>query len=297
MSTDPPALPRRLHKRVAERLGIPLQDAGLLWETGRVRVITPESDEPRSFPLETLVFEDDAVLLDGALLEAAPPLAYALLNKPKHVTSTTRDPRDKQNLAPYLHVMPRGCFPVGRLDRETTGILLCTNDGDLASAVLRPDHLTTKTYWLWLDDVVSDDDPRLTQFLGGVPHNGQHLAAKSARILARSQHSTELELVLTQGRKRQIRLMCRILGLHLQHLHRSRIGPLTDAGLALGTWRSLTSAEVEDLWHAAGGRAEVRRRQLAALAHQATDLRTAGTPHVRLEHWLAAHAEDRGIGA
>ena len=295
MSTDATALPRRLHKRVAERLGIPLQDASRLWETGRVRVITPESDQLRSFPLETLVFEDDTVLLDGAPLVAAPPLAYALLNKPKHVTSTTRDPRDKQNLAPYLSAMPRGCFPVGRLDRETTGLLLCTNDGDLASAVLRPDHLTTKTYWLWLDDLVADDDPRLTQFVSGVLHNGQHLGAKSARVLARSEDSTELELVLTQGRKRQIRLMCRILGLHLQHLHRSCIGPLTDAGLALGTWRSLSSAEVEALWQAAGGRAEVRRRKLAALAQQAEALRTEGTAHLRLEHWLAAQAEDCGI--
>jgi pseudouridine synthase len=284
------ALPRRLHKRIAERLGIPLQDASLLWEGGRVRVITPESDEPRLLSLETLVFEEDTVLLDGVALGEAPPLAYALLNKPKNVTSTTRDPRDKTNLAPYLQAMPPGCFPVGRLDRETTGILLCTNDGDLASAVLRPDHLTTKTYWLWLDEVVEDDDPRLARFVSGVPHNGQLLLAKSARILARSEHSTELELVLTQGRKRQIRLMCRVLGLHLQHLHRNRIGPLTDHGLELGAWRLLSATEVEDLWRAAGGRAEVRRRKVSALVQHTTELRAAGTPHVRLERWLALHA-------
>jgi len=259
-----------------------------------VRVIIPESDEPRPASLDELVFEDDTVLLDGiALPTVPPPLAYALLNKPKNVTSTTRDPRDKTNLAPYLAVMPPACFPVGRLDRETTGILLCTNDGDLASAVLRPDHLTTKTYWLWLDDVLSDDDPRLLQLVSGVPHNGFQLSAKSARIIARSEHSTELELVLTQGRKRQIRLMCRVLDLRLQHLHRKRIGPLTDDGLALGAWRLLSATEVEDLWQAAGGRAEVRHRKLVALARQAMDLRAAGTPHVRLEQWLASHTPEQ----
>ena len=288
--SPPPRLLRRLRKVVAASLGIPLQDVDAHFDAQRITVITPESDTPARVPLETLIFDEDRPLFDGAPLPPDPPLAYALLNKPKHVTSTTRDPKDKQNLAPYLRAMPPGCFPVGRLDRETTGLLLFSNDGDLASAILRPDHQTTKTYWLWLDDELTEDDPRLAQFITGLAHNGHHLSARGARIIVCNEGFTELELTLTQGKKRQIRIMCRAMGLHLQHLHRTRIGPLSDPTLPLGSWRPLTPLEVEALWQAAGGRPEIYRRQLAALTERAVALRAAGTAHVRLEHWLATHS-------
>jgi 23S rRNA pseudouridine2605 synthase len=292
VSTAERSLPRRLRKRVAESLNLSLQAVDQCWHAGRVRVITPECDEPRLVTLETLLFEEDQLLLDGVLLArtGASGPTYALLNKPKHVTSSAREPNGKGDLAPYLHAMPPGCFAVGRLDRDTTGLLLFTNDGDLASAVLRPDHETTKRYWLWLDETLEADDPRLAQLVSGVPHHGALLCAKSARIAAQSEHATELELELTTGKKRQIRLMCRALNLRLVHLHRSRIGSLTDAGLALGAWRLLEQHEVEALWQAAGGRANVRRRKIAALDRLALEARKAGTPLLRLEQWLEAEA-------
>jgi pseudouridine synthase len=197
------------------------------------------------------------------------------------------DPDGKSDLSPYLREMPRGCFPVGRLDRETSGLLLFTSDGDLANAVLRPDHETTKTYWLWLDDVLEPDDPRLARLQAGVEHDGQLLCAKHVRISARSEYATELELILTQGKKRQIRHMCRVLDLHLQHLHRSRIGSLSDAGLALGHWRLLSPDEVDALWLAVGGKARLRQRKVLALFRLARAAREAGAPHLRLEAWLA----------
>ncbi len=239
------------------------------------------------FRSKPLVFHDDQVLLDGAPIESTATRNYAILNKPKQITSTTRDPDGKTDLSAYLREMPRGCFPVGRLDRETSGLLLFTSDGDLANAVLRPDHETTKTYWLWLDDVLEPDDPRLTQFCRGVEHNGQLLSAKHARIVARSEYATELELTLIEGRKHQIRHMCRVLDLHLEHLHRSRIGSLSDAGLALGSWRLLSADEVEALWSAVGGRTRLRQRKLAALFRLARAARDAGAPLARLEAWLA----------
>ncbi|HEY0469150.1 MAG TPA: pseudouridine synthase, partial [Polyangiaceae bacterium] len=258
-------LPRRLRKRAAQSLSLSLPLVDEQWAAGRLRVLTPEADEAQNLPLETLLFDDDQLLFDGAPLRSEPTLSYALLNKPKQVTSTARDPEGKADLSRYLGEMPRGCFPVGRLDRETSGILLFTNDGDLANAVLRPDHEATKTYWLWLDDELEESDPRLAQLLQGVPHNGQLLTAKHARITARSEYATELELTLTQGKNRQIRHMCRALELHLEHLHRTRIGPLSDAGLALGSWRPLSPDEVEALWAAVGGRARLRQRKVLAL--------------------------------
>ena len=290
-------LPRRLRKCVAESLRTSLQTVDGYWLADRLRVITPESEEARPIALEALVFPEDRVLLDGRLLGAGAPLAYALLNKPKGVTSTTWDPNGQSNLAPYLRAMPAGCFPVGRLDRETTGLLLCTNDGDLAGAVLRPDHQTTKSYWLWLDEVLTEHDPRLERLLEGVVHNGERLHAHAVRLLACTDYASELELILTQGKKRQIRHMCRALNLRLVHLHRRGIGPLTDRGLNLGNWRLLATEEVEALWQAAGGRANVFQRKLAALRNQAERARREGSPECRLEQWLASHdAAERHAG-
>jgi 23S rRNA pseudouridine2605 synthase len=284
-------LPRRLRKRVAESLGLSLQLVDEHWHAERLRVITRETAEPQLLPLEALVFDDDRLLLDGALIEGLPTRSYAILNKPKHVTSTVHDPDGKTDLSAYLREMPSGCFPVGRLDRETSGLLLFTNDGDLANAVLRPDHETTKTYWLWLDDVLEPDDPRLAQLLEGIEHNGQLLSAKHARIVARTEYATELELTLTQGKKRQIRHMCRALDLHLEHLHRSHIGQLSDAGLAVGSWRLLSADEIEALWSAVGGKARLRQRKIAALFRLARDARDAGAPLLRLEAWLQGEKE------
>jgi 23S rRNA pseudouridine2605 synthase len=279
-------LPRRQRKRVAQALALSLAEVDACWRAGRLRVVTPGRAESRALPLEALVFADDVVLLDGHAIGPVAATVCAGLDKPKGVTSTARDPRGRSDLSPWLQAMPPGCFAVGRLDRETTGLLLFTNDGDLANAVLRPDHRTTKTYWLWIDDVLSEDDPRLARLVEGVAHDGELLAAQSARILATSDHATELALTLTQGRNRQVRNMCSALGLPLVHLHRREIGPLTDAGLALGDWRLLGSSEVEALWQAAGGRAELRRRKVEALVHQANDAREAGMPDARLEGWL-----------
>ena len=285
-SDAPRPVPRRLRKRVAEGLGLSLAEVDERWSADRLRVITPEVDEPRRLSLETLVFDEDQVLLDGIAIGPAVALAHALLNKPKFVTSTASDPRGKSDLSPYLRAMPPGCFAVGRLDRETTGLLLLTNDGDLATAVLRPDHSTTKSYWLWIDEPLADDDQRLARLQSGITHNGQFMAAKSAQVRARSDYATELELTLTQGKKRQIRHMCRELDLRLVHLHRFRIGPLDDTGLALGSWRWLEAPEVEAIWQAAGGRSALRKRKVEALTRNALEARELGTPLTRLERWL-----------
>ena len=284
-------LPRRLRKRVAECLQLSLQDVDSCWLAGRVRVVLAGQSEPALLPLETLVFDDDQLCFDGRPIERATARTYALLNKPAHVTSTARDPDGKRDLSQYLRALPAGCFPVGRLDRETTGLLLFTNDGDLANAVLRPDHETTKTYWLWLDETIADDDPRLAQLLQGVPHQGELLRAHGVRVLAQTPDATELELELTQGRNRQIRHMCRALELRLVHLHRRRIGPLTDAGLELGRVRPLSAGEVEALWHAVGGRGDLRARKVAALRRHAEAARQAGTPLTRLEQWLSVEGD------
>ena len=284
---DDHPLPRRQRKRVAQGLRVSLQVVDEHWAAGLLRVDRPGWPAPRVLPLHALVFEDDAVLFDGAPIGPNAATVCAVLNKTKGVTCTARDPKGRSDLAPYLRAMPPGCFSVGRLDRDTTGLLLFTNDGDLANAVLRPDHRIDKLYWLWIDEALSADDPRLAQLVEGVSDQGELLVARSVSVLATSDAGTELALTLTQGRNRQVRRMCAALGLRLLHLHRRWVGPLTDAGLAPGGLRMLDPVEIEGLWQALGGRAELRQLRVASLARQAKEARDAGTPDLRLERWLA----------
>lgn len=285
---DDHPLPRRQRKRVAQGLGVSLQIVDEYWAADRLRVARPGWPEPRVVPLEALVFDDDVVWFDGAPLGPVPATVCAVLHKTAGVTCTAHDPKGRADLAPFLRDLPPGCFAVGRLDRDTTGLLLFTNDGDLANAVLRPDHCIDKLYLLHLDGVVAADDPRLDELVRGISDRGELLAARSVRIVTTSRTSTQLALTLTQGRNRQVRRMCHAVGLRLAHLHRQRVGPLTDEGLAPGHLRRLDAAEIESLWQALGGRAALRQRRIDSLTRQAKEAREAGAPDRRLERWLTS---------
>jgi 23S rRNA pseudouridine2605 synthase len=177
-------------------------------------------------------------------------------------------------------------FPVGRLDRDTTGLLLFTTDSDLQNAVLRPDQRTPKTYRLWLAGD-REIDPRIARLTEGTLSAGRALRAQSARVVARSNGSTQVEVILTQGKNRQLRRMCHALKLRLHRLQRTAIGPLTLGTLKPGCWRPLAEAEVDILWQALGGREKQHHEKVAALVAQAMRAREAGTPLERLEAWLS----------
>lgn len=280
-------LPRRLDKYLRESTPLSAVQARQALEAGRVRVVDAAARDGSTAP-GRIIYEGDGVELDGRRVEPRQVHHYAVLNKPQGVTSTTRDPGGERDLSEYLRQMPEGMFPVGRLDRETTGLLLFTTEGDLATAVLQPEHATEKVYWLRLDAVVGDDDPRLAALVDGVPLPGGLAQASFVRVHTRSASHTELLLGLRTGMNRQIRRMCYAVGLRLLHLHRRSVGSVSDAELAVGAWRGLTSVEVDALWDAAGGRELVTQRRIAALRREAERARAAGTPNSRLEEWLAA---------
>lgn len=282
-------LPRRLDKYLRDTTLFSAARARQALAAGRVRVVGPEDlDDPRIVP-ERLVFEEDVVTVDGARVAPRRHHHHAMLNKPRGVTSSTADPLGNRDLSEYLREMPPGSFPVGRLDRETTGLLLFTTDGDLATAVLQPEHAVSKGYWLWLDDCLTEDDPRLRSLLDGIALPAGVARASEVRVLASGEACTELLLTLRQGMNRQIRRMCYALGLHLVQLHRRSVGPLTLDALPLGGWRPLADGELEALWTAAGGRSLVRARRIAALASEARAARADGRPYRRLERWLEQH--------
>lgn len=244
------------------------------------------------------MFGDDEIRLDGALLQPLDQQHAALLHKPKGVTVTARDPSGRRDLSRWLAEMPSGCFPVGRLDRETTGALLFTTDGDLANAVLHPDHHTPKIYELRIAGDIGDDDPRLTLLRRGIDTSLGLLTADEVSVETRQGGETHLRVTLSTGKNRQLRRMCYAADLRLRHLHRRAIGPLNLDGLERDQWRLLTDEERDGLWNTVAARGSVRRYKLAALTRQAAAARRDGMPMERLERWLQGQASRaEGAGA
>lgn len=279
-------LPRRLDKYVREASNLSYKAIGRAWAEGRIRVLPGVSDVAvrAGMDLNQLIYAEDAVELDGQRLSLRTEHHSAKLNKPSGVTSTARDPLGSADLRPWLGQMPGGAFAVGRLDRETTGLLLLSTDGELADALLQPVRHVDKKYWLWLDDDLDEGDPRWAAM---TQPSSLYDAAKHVKLLHRSPDHVEVEMTLDQGKHRQIRKLCRALGLHLQHLHRCSIGPITLDGQSVGDCVPLTPGEVDALWASVGGRERTWQAQRRALQRQALKAREQHRPDRRLEDWLA----------
>ncbi len=210
---------------VASRRG-----ADELIKAGRVTV----NGEPGQ--LNTFVAARDRVELDGSPL-ARQELAYVLLNKPAGVVTTARDPGDRPTVVGLVGHESR-IVPVGRLDADTTGALLLTNDGELAHRLAHPRYEVDKVY---VAEVEGDPSPEtLARLENGIELDDGRTAPARARRLGRG----KVELVLHEGRNHQVKRMLDAVGHPVRLLHRSGYGPLTVAGLDPGDWRELTPAEI-----------------------------------------------------
>ena len=289
-------IPRRLDKFLADATNLSRREIYQAWEEGRIEV-TP-GGEPWSGDLEpwSLIFAEDCVLLDGATIELRAPAHYFAFHKPEGVLTAASDPHDRLCLGPWLAELPPSVFPVGRLDRATTGFLLLTDDGGLGFCLLRPWFGVPKEYHLRVRGRVLPDDPRLEALLDGVdigdgkgPASALEVAILDDTIAEdpRVGSETLVSVVVDEGRNRMVRRMARGVGLKLEHLHRPRIGPVVLGDVAPGECRRLGDEEVEALWQACGGRAEAQRRSIAALMRHAETWRAEARPHHRLERWLA----------
>lgn len=213
---------------VASRRG-----ADELIKAGRVRV----NGEPGQ--LNTFVARSDRVEVDGEEV-AAQRLAYVLLHKPPGTVTTARDPQGRQTVVDLVD-LPERVVPVGRLDADTTGALLLTNDGPLAHRLAHPRYGVEKTYEV---DVEGEPDDRtLARLRDGVDLDDGRTAPAKARRLGPSR----LELVLHEGRNRQVKRMCEAVGHPVARLHRSAYAGLTLGGLEPGQWRELEPSEVKRL--------------------------------------------------
>ena len=222
---------------VASRRG-----ADELIRAGRVRV----NGEPAE--LATQVGERDRVEVDGRPIELQ-RLAYVLLNKPSGVVTTARDPHGRPTVVGLIG-HPQRIVPVGRLDADTTGALLLTNDGPLAHRLAHPRYGVEKAYEAEVEGVpVRETLHRLAE---GVELEDGRTAPARARVVTRWKKGKEggatLELVLHEGRKHQVKRMCAAVGHPVVRLHRSGYAGLGVEGLAPGECRELAPADVERLW-------------------------------------------------
>ena len=203
--------------------------------------------------LNTFVAADDDVRLDGRPLTKQ-RLAYVLLNKPAGVVTTASDPQGRATVIGLVD-HPSRVVPVGRLDAETTGALLLTNDGELAHRLAHPRYEVDKVYVVELDAPATE--AQLEALAMGVDLEDGRTAPASVRRVG----GGRIELTIHEGRNRQVRRMLEAVGRRVAHLHRSHYGPLTLEGLEPGAWRELEPPEVERLRSVtASPRAERRRR-------------------------------------
>ncbi len=187
--------------------------------------------------------------VDGVPLPVRPDLVHYLLYKPPGVTSTTSDPHAARPVIDLVPAEPR-VFPVGRLDKDSEGLLLVTNDGDLANVVTHPRYGVPKTY---LARVAGKPSPAtLRRLREGVGLEDGPAAARSARLVDSFGAESLVEVVMGEGRKREVRRLLDAVGHPVVRLVRTAIGPLQDRSLKPGEWRRLTVDEVRALYSAAG---------------------------------------------
>jgi 23S rRNA pseudouridine2605 synthase len=194
---------------------------------------------------------DSAVIrVDGRRVATAPDKIYLVLNKPRGVVSTMSDPEGRPSLGDYVEERRERLFHVGRLDFETEGLILLTNDGDLAHRLAHPSYGVEKTYLAEVSGPIPRDlGARLRK---GVELEDGMVSVDSFRLLSSSQGRAMIELVLHEGRKHVVRRLLAEAGHPVHRLARTKIGPVTVGNLKPGRLRHLTRGEVGELFSIAG---------------------------------------------
>lgn len=187
----------------------------------------------------------DQVKIDGKIVKRSEELVYLLLNKPPLVVTTLHDPQQRTKVSDLLPGVEQRVYPVGRLDYESEGLLLLTNDGELAYRLTHPGYKIPKTYLVKVRGNPSREATRMLRE-GVVLEEGPTQPAL-VKILKISKGSVLLEITIREGRNRQIRRMCDYVGHPVTALQRIRLGPLALGDLPLGQYRSLTKREIAAL--------------------------------------------------
>ena len=205
-------------------------------------------------PGQLVDIEKDEILVDGQRLVCPQRYRYILLNKPKGVITTVTDDRKRKTVVDLVNAEER-LFPVGRLDLDTEGVLLLTNDGDLTYRLSHPKYEIDKLYRAWVEGRMRRKALKL--LARGVDIDEGVNVNCDARILETKSNQTQVEIRIHQGKKRQIKRMLKAVGHPVIYLERIQFGSLKADGLSRGEWRDLSDDEVTALYRIAGLEREV----------------------------------------
>lgn len=196
----------------------------------------------------------DEIKVDGRRIKTEQRKRYVLLNKPRGYITTRSDPQGRPTVMDLVKGIKEYIYPVGRLDYDSEGLLLLTNDGELAARLTHPRHEVEKVYEARVKGV--PDDRTLERLARGVPLEGRRTAPARVRasepFVKGSGEQTIVEIAIHEGRQRQVRKMFEAVGHPVVRLKRVRIGPLTDPEMPIGHWRELTPGEIANLRRVAG---------------------------------------------
>lgn len=188
--------------------------------------------------------EVDAILVDGNPLPAKTEFVYLMLNKPRGYVTTLSDEKGRPNAAQLVADCGLRVYPVGRLDMDSEGLLLFTNDGEFANTLMHPKHEVEKTYDTWVTGYNPGSFKRLQE---PMELDGYHLRQPKLKLLKVEGKTARIQITIHEGRYRQVRRMCELAGMHVTRLRRIREGALELGNLPKGKWRYLNQDEVDRL--------------------------------------------------
>ena len=190
---------------------------------------------------ETADPETDVILIGGKPLPKQQDYVYILLHKPRGYVTTLSDEKGRKNAAQLVADCGVRVYPVGRLDMDSEGLLLFTNDGDFANALMHPKHEVNKTYDTWVTGYTAGGEERLAK---PVTLDGYTIRPPKVQLLWAEGTKAKFRITIHEGRNRQVRRMCEIAGMTVTRLRRIREGDLQLGNLPLGKWRYLTPEEI-----------------------------------------------------
>lgn len=236
----------RLQKIIAENGVCSRRKAEDLIRQGRVKV------NGRIAKLGDGAAANDVIAVDGERLRIAKKREkyYLMLNKPRGYVTTMSDELDRRCVTELLEDFPERVYPVGRLDRNSEGLLLFTNDGKFVNDIMHPSRHVSKTYRVTIRPSVTDE--QLVQLSEGVVIDGRKTFPATVEVISQEQGRAVLRIVIREGRNRQVRKMCEAVGLEVARLKRTAIGPLKLGMLKPGTYRELTNEELRAIRSAVG---------------------------------------------
>lgn len=192
----------------------------------------------------------DKVTVSGKKAVSVKKSVYIMLNKPRGFITTMSDEHDRKCVAELVKGINTRVYPVGRLDRESEGLLIMTNDGEFANALTHPSKHVPKTYRVTIRPEITKE--QATAFRNGIEIDGRMTAPADLRILEAQENRTVVEVTIYEGRNRQIRKMFEALGIEVARLKRTKVGNLKLGMLKQGDYRDLTPDEVNSLYELAG---------------------------------------------